>query len=360
MKIGVEAEYWIIDESGELATETGGLLDELFDVSEYVVPEFVAPLIEVQTPPVSGAEELRREFGRTLRTVCDVAENRGLSLVPLGTPLTRESLEITSKRGRLLESMYGDDMEYAMNCAGTHVHFDRGNVVRQLNLLTALDPALALVCSSPYISGNRVACSSRAAVYRYESHTTFARYRDLWDYVETEDQWEARIDEQYHTLQVLARERGIDPETFGNYFHRDDTVLTPVRLRHKSPTVEWRAPDTAFPSQIVRLVSEITNLLQQTEYKEVTIGETGVRTEEIGIPPYAELRELSEEAIKEGIASLRVQDYLTTMGFDVSRYHPISQRIENGWTLPREEALRLRREYADEFEKDVEALLGNA
>lgn len=352
MKIGVEAEYWVVDESGELATET----DELFDASEYVVPEFVTPLIEIQTPPVSSPEELRLELGSILRTVTDAAEDRGQSLVPLGTPLTRESFDITSERGRLLESMYGDDMEYAMNCAGTHAHFDKGNVVRQMNLLTALDPALALVCSSPYINGNRLACSSRAAVYRYESHETFARYRDLWEYVENEAQWEERIDEGYHVLQLLARERGIDTETFGRYFHRENTVLTPVRLRHQSPTVEWRAPDTALPSQILRLVSEVSSLLQQTEYKEVVIGEPGVRTNEIGIPPFSELREISEEAIKEGVGSLRVQDYLTTMGFDVTRYHPISDRIENGWTLPQDEARRIRLEYAELLKEDVDGL----
>ncbi len=355
MKIGLEAEYWVIDESGELATDT----DELFDVSENVVPEFIAPLIEVQTPPVSSVEELRWDFGRTLQAVCDTAEERGQSLVPLGTPLARESLAITSKRGQLLERMYGDDMEYAKNCAGTHVHFDKGDVVRQMNLLTALDPSLALVCSSPYYNGSKVACSSRAAVYRYESHATFARYRDLWEYVENESQWEARIDEQYHVLQMLARDCDIDTETFGRYFKREDTVLTPVRLRHRSPTVEWRAPDTALPSQILRLVSEVVSLMEQTEYKAVVVGEPGVRTNEIGIPPFAELRELSKAAINEGIGSIRVQDYLTTMGFDVTRYHPISERIEHGWTLPHEEALRIRREYATEFRDDVAELTGS-
>ncbi|WP_227356912.1 glutamate-cysteine ligase family protein [Haladaptatus salinisoli] len=355
MKIGLEAEYWVIDESGELATDTDGLAE----VSEHVVPEFVAPLIEVQTPPVSNAEELRREFGSILRTVCDAADERDLSLVPLGTPLARESLPVTSERGRLLERMYGDDMEYAKNCAGTHVHFDRGNVVRQLNLLTALDPALALVSSSPYFDGSKLASSSRAAVYRYESHSTFARYRDLWDYAESEDQWEERIDEQYFVLQLIARERGIETGTFSEYFKREDAVLTPVRLRHRSPTVEWRAPDTALPSQILRLVSDVANLLQQTEYKDVVVGETGIRTEKIGIPPFPEVRELSTAAINEGLGSLRVQDYLTTMGFDTTRYHPISDRIEHGWTLPREEALRIRREYADRLVEDVAELTGS-
>lgn len=354
MKLGLEAEYWVIEESGELATDTG----DLTEVSDYVVPEFVAPLIEVQTPPVSSTEELRHEFGTVLQAVRDKADEQGLALVPLGTPLARESLDITSERGQLLGRIYGDDVEYAMNCAGTHVHFDKGNVVRQLNLLTALDPALALVCSSPYYNGSKLACSSRAAVYRYESHSTFARYRDLWDYVENEEQWEARIDEQYYILKLIARERGIDPETFNEHFDREDAVLTPVRLRHRSPTVEWRAPDTALPSEIIRLVGEVTELMHQADYKDVVVGETGIRTEQIGIPPFPELRGLSTAAISEGIGSLRVQDYLTTMGFDVTRYHPISERMEGGWTLPHEESLRLRREYADALREDIDGLMG--
>ncbi|WP_231186870.1 glutamate-cysteine ligase family protein [Haladaptatus sp. DYF46] len=356
MKIGLEAEYWVIEESGELATET----DDLATVSDYVVPEFVAPLIEVQTPPVSSTAELRREFGSVLKAVRDEADEQGLALVPLGTPLARESLDITSERGRLLERMYGDDMEYAMNCAGTHVHFDKTDVVRQLNLLTALDPALALVCSSPYYNGSKLASSSRAAVYRYESHSTFARYRDLWDYVESEEQWEARIDEQYTILQIIARERGIDIGTFTDHFQREDAVLTPVRLRHRSPTIEWRAPDTALPTEIVRLVGEVMELMEQTTYKDVVVGETGIRSTEIGVPPFPELRGLSTAAISEGIGSLRVHEYLTTMGFDVTRYHPVSKQIEAGWTLPHEEALRLRREFADALWEDIDEMNGTA
>ncbi|WP_175424161.1 glutamate-cysteine ligase family protein [Haladaptatus sp. W1] len=356
MKIGLESEYWVIDESGELATET----DDLVAVSDYVVPEFVAPLIEVQTPPVSSIAELRREFGSVLEAVRDKADEQGLALVPLGTPLARESLDITSERGRLLERMYGDDMEYAMNCAGTHVHFDKTDTVRQLNLLTALDPALALVCSSPYYNGSKLACSSRAAVYRYESHSTFARYRDLWDYVESEEQWEARIDEQYNVLQIIARERGIDIGTFTDHFQREDAVLTPVRLRHRSPTVEWRAPDTALPTEIVRLVGEVAELMEQTTYKDVVVGETGIRSKKIGVPPFPELRGLSTAAISEGVGSLRVQEYLTTMGFDVTRYYPISEQIEARWTLPHEEALRLRREFADALWEDIDEMNGTA
>lgn len=276
--------------------------------------------------------------------------------MPLGTPLARESIPIVTERGRLLERLYGDELEYAKSCAGTHVHFDKGSVGSQLNLLTALDPALALVNSSPYFNGCCLASSSRAAIYRYRAHSTLARYRDLWDYVENVEEWEERIEEQYEVLRLIAREHGIDEAVFERTFHPENAVLTPVRLRKRSPTVEWRAPDTALPSQILRLATDVSTLVRKTQHKDVVIGEPGVRPDEIGVPPFPEVRELSTAAINEGVRSPQVRQYLETMGFDVGTYRPISDRIERRWTLPAERARSLRLEYAALLRTDVERL----
>lgn len=121
MKIGVEIEYWVVDETGRICTG-----QDLLDVHKYVVPEFVGPLIEIQTSPLDDGLAIRRELQQTLRTVLGAAEARGKHLVPLGTPLTSKSMSVTSKRGELLEQIYGNRLEYAKHCAGTHIHFDKG------------------------------------------------------------------------------------------------------------------------------------------------------------------------------------------------------------------------------------------
>lgn len=286
----------------------------------------------------------------------EVAADHDRALVPLGTPLTEHDLPIITERGHLLERIYGEDLRYAKNCAGTHVHFDKGNVTRQLNLLTALDPALALVNSSPYYGGERIASSARASVYRLGAHSQFSRYRDLWVYVDDVEEWNARLRTEYKVLEAIAHERGIADEAFTAYFHPENAVLTPVRLRERSPTVEWRAPDTALPSQTIQLVEDVTALLRQTNEKAVVIGEPGVWDDRIEIPRFADLRRLSTAAIADGLASEAVRSYLTTMRFDLSQYQPITDTLQAGDTIDLEQTRAIRLEYSNRLEADVDQL----
>jgi hypothetical protein len=355
MKIGLELEYWVVDESGQLTSA-----DELMEAHESVTNEFVDSLIEIRVPPAEAETELRRTVQTILSTVLEVAKTHSKRLVPLGTPLTAHDLPIITERGHVLEEIYGEELQYAKNCAGTHAHFDKGNVTRQLNLLTALDPALALVNSSPYYDGKREASSSRASVYRLDSASRFSRYRDLWTYVDDVAEWEARIKTEYKVLKAISHEYDIDEETFRDYFEPENAVLTPVRLGSHTPTVEWRAPDTALPSQTIRLVSDMADLLRQTEDKDVVIGdgEYGVGTDAITVPRFAELRKLSASAIADGLHSDAVRSYLTALNFDLSQYRPITRQIEDdfGATITAEQACTLRLRYAERLEADVASL----
>ena len=48
-------------------------------------------------------------------------------------------------------------------------------------------------------------------------------------------------------------------------FIRKNALLTPVRLREQSPTVELWAPDTALSSQLRQLVCNVAALVSQLE-----------------------------------------------------------------------------------------------
>jgi hypothetical protein len=353
MKIGLELEYWVVDESGQLTSA-----DALMESHECVTNEFVDSLIEIRVPPAEAETELRHIVQDILSTVLAVAKTHDKRLVPLGTPLTAHDLPIITERGHVLERIYGEELQYAKNCAGTHAHFDKGNVRRQLNLLTALDPALALVNSSPYYDGEREASSSRASVYRLDGASRFSRYRDLWTYVDDVAEWEARITTEYKVLRAITHECGIADAEFSTYFQPENAVLTPVRLRGATPTIEWRAPDTALPSQTIRLVCDVAALLRQTEDKEVIIGDDdfGIGVDSITVPRFAELRKLSASAIADGLQSEAVRTYLTTLGFDLSQYRPITEEIDSGETVTAEEACTLRLRYAERLEADVASL----
>lgn len=54
-------------------------------------------------------------------------------------------------------------------------------------------------------------------------------------------------------------------KTFADLFNPEDVVVTPVRFWRETPTVEWRSPDTALPSQVVQLPSDVAPLTYRTE-----------------------------------------------------------------------------------------------
>jgi gamma-glutamyl:cysteine ligase YbdK (ATP-grasp superfamily) len=352
MKVGVESEYWVVDETGALCDGR-----ELVDAHEHVEPEFISSLIEIKTPPVETESALRHALQSTLQTVLAAADVKGKRLVPLGTPLADSSSPIVSERGQLLEQIYGDGIKPATQCAGTHVHFDTGNVPRQVNLLTALDPALALVSSSPCYAGERTMHASRPYAYRSLCGEEFVQFRDLWEYMTDVASWNDRLAEAYEAFRTLAIDRGVTEQEFTTHFQPENTMPMPVRVRQQFPTIEWRAPDTALPSQVVKLTSDVSRLVGQTASKSVEIGEPGVGPERIRIPEFDDLTQLTAGAIERGLDSPAVWEYLKAMSIDPRDYQPISTEIDNHSSISVAEARRIRLDYADRLERDVETLL---
>ncbi|WP_276246632.1 glutamate-cysteine ligase family protein [Haladaptatus sp. YSMS36] len=351
MNTGIEIEFWVVNDDGRLCNG-----HDLTDAHDKVEPEFVGPLIEVRTDPHETATALRRDLQDTLRKTIQYADTLEKQLVPLGTPLTDATVPAKKGRGHLFEDIYEDGVKSAKNCAGTHVHFEKGNVCRQLNLLTALDPALALVSSSPYYCGEREVDSSRAAAYRKKCGSDFERYCDLRGYADNVEAWNEQTEDAYEAFKTLAAERGVAEEDVCEHFSAENTVLNPVRLRHEQPTVEWRAPDSTLPSQAVQLAMDVRDVVTQTETKPLEIGTTGVQFDRIGVPTFEQLQSVSQQAIRWGLDSGMVCNYLEAMGFDPSAYEPISQELRGPGTLKESEARTIRRQYADRLRADVELL----
>lgn len=353
MKLGIEVELWVVNEQGRLCDGA-----DLTDAHERIKPEFIGPLVEIQTDPHEREVALRRDLQETLRAAIAAADEAGKRLVPLGTPLTPAAPSATDERGALFEAIYGDGIESAKNCAGTHVHFEQEAVLRQANLLTALDPAIALVSSSPYYLGEREMDCSRADAYRGKRGEPFEEYCGLWGYASSVPEWHARVDAAFETFQSLATDRGVDSETVKTHFTAENTVLNPVRIRTSLPTVEWRAPDATLPSQVVRLAVDVRDLLAQTTDKPLVYdgGDVGVSDDAISVPEEAELRELSDEAIRWGLGSERIRAYLAALGFDLADYRPISSQLCGPRTLRDDEARKIRLAYAEQLREDVETL----
>lgn len=349
----IEVEYWVIDDEGRLV-EPGALVE----ASAGVEREFVEPMLEIKTTPCESTAELRNELFTRIANVLRAADDLDKGLVPLATTVNADQIqELPSERTRIQNRVVGEDFEYVRHCAGTHIHIEQqpGREIDQLNTLIALDPALALVNSSPYFRGRRLADGARSMLYRWTAYDNLPHQGRLWPYADDIAEWTHRQEQRYEEFVTAAVSAGVDRQAVESNFDPESAIWTPVQLRETFGTVEWRSPDTALPSQILRLADQVVAIVARLEDAQVRIeGDTGDVTEEgIVIPEFDEVLKYVNAAIQDGVASDAVRSYLDRMGFDVGAYKPVSQEIDRREPVTPEEAHKLRLEYAARLEQDV-------
>jgi len=354
MRRSVEVEYWVIDESGRLA-DPGDLVE-----CPGAEREFVVPMLEVKTTPCETTAELRAELFERVGGVLERADERGLGLVPLSTPIAADSIrDLPSERTRVQDRIVGERFEYVRHCAGTHIHVEQqpGCATDQLNTLTALDPALALVNSSPYFRGKRLATGARSLLYRRMAYDALPHQGQLWPYVDDTEEWAERLQRRYDEFRGEATIAGIDPEVVESAFEPESAVWTPVKLRAAFSTVEWRSPDTALPSQVVRLADDIVGVVERATETEPRIeGRAGHLSDDaVVLPAFDAVEEYVERAIRDGLADDSLRAYLDRMGFDVDAYEPLAADLGGDGELTPAEARELRLECAERLEDDVRA-----
>ncbi|ARS89835.1 glutamate-cysteine ligase family protein [Natrarchaeobaculum aegyptiacum] len=389
MNVSLEVEYWVVDDDGDLVPP-----DTLLDVSEQVDQEFVEPMIELKTTPCASTAALRTEFRSLLETVVDAASDHDRHLVPLATPLTTDPRAVTCRDKRatdLQQQIVGPTFDDARVCAGTHIHVEQADdesaVADQLNALTAIDPAFALVTSSSHYRGEPLVECARPYLYRRSCYGACPEQGQLWPYVDSVDEWEARLECSYVNFRERALERGVDPDEFDETFDPYEAVWTPVRLRKAMPTVEWRSPDVALPSQLFDLVEAVADIAERAAtqgtvvdgdsratretafvHDEDAIGDVrpassaaqrgrpgrpgGDETEPVGLPDFETVEATTDEAITDGLESRQVRRYLDEMGVTPSRFEPLVSRLPDTRLTDRR-AKRYRLEAASWLEAEV-------
>ena len=355
MKTSLEVEYWVVDDDGDLVPP-----DTLLDVSAQIDPEFVEPMLELKTTPCASMDELRAEFTDLLDEVLTAAHERGKRLVPLATPLTGGPAAVPYREKRTTElqrRIVGPAFEDARVCAGMHVHFEQSNVVSQLNALTAIDPAFALLTSSSHYRGERIVAAARPYLYRRSCYAACPDQGQLWPYVDSVAEWERRLEDAHAGFRERALDRGVDPDDFDEAFDPYDAVWTPVRLRQAFPTVEWRSPDTSLPSQVLRLASEVRSILQEADERgTVVVDESSTDATADGavpLPAFDTVEDVTDRAIRDGLDDPAVQRYLRTLGFTPSSYDPLVDRLPTS-RLTNRQGNRLRLRAASRLETDLE------
>ncbi|AKU06859.1 glutamate-cysteine ligase family protein [Haloferax gibbonsii] len=353
LRRSVEVEYWVTDGDGSL-TDPG----ELVDASPGAEREFVEPVLEVKTTPCDSAAELREELYERLGDVLSRAEDVGKRLVPLATPISTETVtERQSDRTRIQNRVIGSDFRYARHCVGTHVHVEQrpGREIDQYNALVALDPALALVNSSPYYDGTRLAAGARSKLYRRMAYDDVPHQGRLWRYADDTREWSRRLERRFEEFVVRAEEAGVDRATVEANFDPESAVWTPVQLRAEFGTVEWRSPDCALPSDVLRLANSVAGVVNRLDDAALAIeGEAGgVTDDRVVLPEFDAVLGYVDAAIEDGLDSEAVRSYLDRMGFDVDAYSPVSHEVADRETVTAAEAREARLAHADRLEQDV-------
>lgn len=354
MKKGLELEFWVIDEDGYLTTAE----DIIDDNDDLVVQEFVEPLLEIKTDPYADDAAIKEATKERLEAVLASAESADKQLVPLGTPLVQEDMNlIESKRGIIQHDVLGENVKYAMNVAGTHIHYDQTNLTRQLRLLTALDPVIAALHSSPFHGGKNIAAGARTEIYRYRCYEDLPKHGQLWSYPDSREEWETRVQKRHEEFKELALEEGYDEETFEKHFSPSESVWIPIRVRDSFGTVEWRAPDISLPSQIFPFLEQINALVEHVKETPVAIGDgPSVETDQITVPSFETVEEHVRKAIVHGLEHEDVRSYCEDFGLKTARFEPLTHELQSHVQLTHDKGRMLRMRYADRLEQDIDQL----
>jgi gamma-glutamyl:cysteine ligase YbdK (ATP-grasp superfamily) len=91
--IGLEQEFFLVEESGEPSVRTDEFLERCRERSERegdgeaacLAPEWVKGVVEINTPPVRSLADLEGKYADNVRLAVRSARAIGLRLYPLGT-----------------------------------------------------------------------------------------------------------------------------------------------------------------------------------------------------------------------------------------------------------------------------------
>jgi gamma-glutamyl:cysteine ligase YbdK (ATP-grasp superfamily) len=280
--IGLEQEFFLVEESGEPSVRADEFLEHCREISEgdgasCLAPEWVKGVVEINTPPVRSLAELEEKYAGNVRLAVRSAREIGLRLYPLGTyplplePAVREEPDYQVQARTVGPERFMD----AGRCAGTHLHLGlpagtidtehglspgaseeaRKELLDLHNLATALDPALIFLSRScPFYEGRRTGLSPRTARYRGgDAFGWDGVYRDLPEvgalrpYAQSAEHLVRQQFDRYETWLSAMKRAGVDLARFlesGGDLLRP--AWNPVRLNRQG-TLELRGLDSNLP-----------------------------------------------------------------------------------------------------------------
>ena len=272
--VSISVDYWVLEKAGGLAdpARTASLPGADCTDSPYS--------IAIETPVCEHCGELRAALLGQLRSVLTAAAERDCRLLAVGV--------------RPDQSDGGTQDGPPPETAGVRVRFetDPSTATTVYNLLLALDPAFVLLEPT---RGDRSPSTPRRTVLVSGSTPVAAGYR---------------------VARPLPADVAVPRQSAEGATH-----WQPVRLVDER-TVEWRSLTSSTPTLLIDLIADVLSILRKAIDCRIEVGSFG-NGFEIGclsLPTVAWRQRYLDDALTEGLASLRLRAYLERFGFDTNWY----------------------------------------
>ncbi len=355
-RIGLEQEFFLVDETGVLSNRADEFLQRCRGLAEgglspnCFAPEWVKGMVEINTPPAYSIEELASAYLKHLKLALQVGQELGLRLYPLSTyplhvmPVIRSGLWYDVQ----LRTVGYDRFLHAGRCTGTHLHLDlpegtispqvgvsygttdeaRAELLNLYNLATALDTALiALSRACPFYEGQALGIAAHTVHYRGSDvfgwdgvYTKLPEVGGLQPYAENvEGLVEQQFARYYAWLEALDRAgvaHNLFREAGGSLLK---AAWNRVRL-NKIGTIEMRGTDSNYPEITLAIATLISSAADRVRREKLTVKPTeGARTfelngDQLSVPEFKYLNgDLLYAAATEGVKHPEVTAYLDSI-----------------------------------------------
>ena len=417
-RIGLEQEFFLVDEVGVLSDRADELLALCREGAKNVkadpacfAPECARSMVEINAPPARSLAGLSREYLEGLEIALEAGRELGLRLYPLATyPLGVEP-EIRDEIHYQIQArtVGRERFAHAGRCTGVHLHLElpegtvdprvavsydaqkaaREELLNLYNLATAFDAAIiALTRSSPFYEGMVYGIAARTVFYRgapdLAPHGLYAQLDQVGGLRPYAFSVEELVEQQfarYHAWLGALDRAGVERRLF---FEAGGGLLksswNPVRLNPMG-TVELRGIDSNYPETIIAIGALVCAAVDRIRQEQLTVlpQEDLLVFEAAGdtlfVPDFGYLNgDLFRAAVTEGIESKEIVSYLDSVfqfsrasgepGFEplktAGHYKTMEAEILRDFTSPvswisEERGLELVREACDKLEKQVAA-----
>ncbi|MFO7710964.1 MAG: glutamate-cysteine ligase family protein [Candidatus Woesearchaeota archaeon] len=309
--IGLELEFHLAYEDGSLANEADLVLADS-RAGDYLIRESAKSMVEVIAPPSSDLSVVHQNFLKGLSALKEICDDYSLlpvpssSIGPESAPISNDPERVRGMKKRIILGDELRDLEH--HICGTHIHIDKLETAEEIHdqyvVMQAMDPAFALLSSTPFFLGQNTKKDYRVDIYRNQVFGEFPLQGQLLPYpVSYED--------------IVERQRESLRSWVGNGssegFAAHDTCWGPIRMMEK--TIESRCADANVFSQVMGLAAlyqGVCNYLSENK-PEVVIGEGNFFKEgnQLVIPSYEWLKEAENAGIREGVHNSSLHEYLT-------------------------------------------------